>query len=123
MNPTKIHVPNIANINAKNALDHNVEAGIKSSANKIPNWAEEIVAPVVGETNLFIHNCCMINPATLIPIPVHKIASKRGNREIKKISNCSKLPDKTDPIFKSITPTNNDIPDNRINMIKRHIVE
>ncbi|MFR8542894.1 MAG: hypothetical protein ACLVD8_26425 [Enterocloster sp.] len=33
----------------------------------MPNCAEEIVAPVVGETNLFMHSCCMIRPATLMP--------------------------------------------------------
>ena len=33
----------------------------------MPNWAEEMVAPVVGETNLFMQSCCMIRPATLIP--------------------------------------------------------
>ena len=50
----------------------------------MPNWAEEMVAPVVGDTNLLLHNCCMISPATLMPIPVHRMASRRGSREIRK---------------------------------------
>lgn len=31
----------------------------------MPNCAEEIVAPVVGDTNLLLHSCCMMSPATL----------------------------------------------------------
>ena len=36
----------------------------------MPNWAEEMVAPVVGETNLFMQSCCMIRPATLLSATV-----------------------------------------------------
>ena len=43
-----------------------------------------MVAPVVGETNLFIHSCCIIRPATLIPTPVHRIARRWGSREMKR---------------------------------------
>ena len=108
---------------AKNARPHNVEFGIKSSAIRIPNCAEEIVAPVVGETNLFMHNCCMISPATLIPTPVHKIASKRGNREITNISICSTSPLNRPVKFKSNTPINSDHTDKISSMTAREIVK
>lgn len=42
------------------------------------------MAPVVGETNLLEQSCCIIRPATLIPVPVHKSAKRRGSREAKK---------------------------------------
>ena len=38
---------------------HRVEAGINSRASRMPNCAEEIVAPVVGDTNLLLHSCCI----------------------------------------------------------------
>ena len=106
MNHTKIHVPTMAAAKANNARPHSVELGINSSASNMPNCAEEMVAPVVGETNLFMHNCCIIRPATLMPTPVHKIARRRGKRETKKIFNCSRLPENKSEIFISITPTN-----------------
>lgn len=87
MNQTKIQVPRMAVTKAKIARLHNVEAGMNSSASKIPNCADEIVAPVVGDTNLLLHNCCIISPATLIPTPVHKMASSLGKRETIKISS------------------------------------
>ena len=74
MNQTKIHVPAIAARNAKMARPHSVDDGMNNSASRMPNCADEIVAPVVGETNLFMHSCCMIRPATLMPTPVHSIA-------------------------------------------------
>ena len=54
---------------------------MNNSASRMPNCADEMVAPVVGETNLFMHSCCMIRPATLMPTPVHRMASRRGRRE------------------------------------------
>ena len=51
INQTKIQVPRIAAVKAKNALPHNVELGRNTRASKIPNCAEEIVAPVDGDTN------------------------------------------------------------------------
>ena len=87
MKMTKIQVPKMAVVKEKKALPQMIDPGQNKRASKIPNWAEEIVAPVVGEMNLFIQSCCMINPGTLIPIPVQRIASKRGKREIKKISH------------------------------------
>ena len=56
MNQTKIQVPRIAVAKAKIALLHRVEAGINSRASRMPNCAEEIVAPVVGDTNLLLHD-------------------------------------------------------------------
>ena len=81
MNQTKIQVPRIAVAKAKMARLHRVEAGMNSSASRMPSWAEEMVAPVVGETNLLLHSCCMMRPATLIPMPVHRMpAGGAGER-------------------------------------------
>ena len=116
MNHTKIQVPKIAVVKAKSARLHRVEAGMNRSANRMPNCAEEIVAPVVGDTNLLLHSCCMISPATLMPIPVH-------SREMLKISSCSKLPDSNSLGVKSITPTNSEQQDNRTSRTKRMMVD
>ena len=82
-----------------------VDPGRNNSASRMPKRADANVAPVVGETNLFMHSCCMISPATLIPIPVQRIASNLGKREIRKSSNCSALPANSSPGVISITPT------------------
>ena len=74
----------------------------------MPSWAEEMVAPVVGETNLLLHSCCMMRPATLMPTPVQRMASRRGSREIKKISSCSKSPENRPARSTSMTPTKRD---------------
>lgn len=95
MNQTKTHVPKIAVAKAKRARLHKLEAGINNSVSKMPSWAEEIVAPVVGEINLLLHNCCMISPATLIPIPVHKIARSRGSLEMRKIPKRNSIVSRT----------------------------
>lgn len=76
----------------KRARLHSVEEGMNSKASKIPSWAEEMVAPVVGETNLLLQSCCMIRPATLMPTPVHKIASRRGRRDTRKTSHKERSP-------------------------------
>ena len=123
MNQTKIQVPRIAVAKAKMARLHRVEAGINRSASKMPNWAEEMVAPVVGDTNLLLHSCCMMSPATLMPMPVHKMASRRGSREMMKISSCSKLPARSSPGVRSITPTNSEQQDKTSNRAKRTMVE
>lgn len=122
INQTKIQVPVIAKTNENNARPHRVELGINSSASKMPNCAEEIVAPVVGETNLFIHNCCMISPATLMPTPVQRIASNRGSLEIKKISSCSVSPRRRLDGVTSKTPTKSDHTDRMTSTIARTIV-
>ena len=70
-----------------------------------------MVAPVVGETNLFMHSCCIIRPATLMPMPVHKIARRRGRREAKNISSCSALPLNRLAGLMSMTPTNRETTD------------
>ena len=96
---------------------------MNSSASRMPNWAEEMVAPVVGDTNLLLHNCCMISPATLMPTPVHRIASRRGSREIRKISICSKFPASSSAGVRLITPTNSEQQDKTSNRAKRTMVE
>ena len=123
MNQTKIQVPRIAVVKAKMARPHRVDAGINSNASKIPNCAEEIVAPVVGETNLLLHSCCIIRPATLMPIPVHIIASSRGKRETKKISHKYRSPDKSSWGDISITPTKSEMTDTTNNIVANISVE
>lgn len=123
MNQTKIQVPRIAVMKAKMARLHNVEAGMNNSASRIPNCAEEMVAPVVGDTNLLLHSCCIISPATLMPIPVHKMASSRGSREVMNISICAKFPASSLPGVRSITPTNSEQKDNASSRINRTIVD
>ena len=123
MNHTKIHVPRIAVVNANIARPHSVDCGINKSARRIPNCADEIVAPVVGETNLFMQSCCIINPAVLIPTPVQMIASRRGSLEIKKISNCSIFPRNNSIGVTSITPTNKDTADRTRRSAARMIVD
>lgn len=109
-------------MNAKIARPHKVEPGKNKSASKIPNWAEEIVAPVVGETNLFMHSCCIISPATLIPTPVQSMASSRGSREIKNISNSSKSPVNSADSLISITPTKSERMDKSIRLTNNIVV-
>ena len=105
INHTNNHVPTIAVANANMARPHRVDPGINNNASKIPNWADEMVAPVVGETNLFMQSCCIIKPATLIPTPVHKIANSLGNLETIKISHCFASPENREDKLMSITPT------------------
>ena len=89
----------------------------------MPNCADEIVAPVVGETNLFMQSCCIISPAMLIPTPVHRIAKSLGRREIKKISHCSISPDKSPLKLMSKTPTKRDHMERTSKLNARHIVK
>lgn len=96
---------------------------MNNNAINIPNWADEIVAPVVGDTNLFIHNCCIIRPATLIPNPVHNIAKSLGSRDIKNNSIWYISPVISEKISISITPINRDIKDKIIKVTVKIIVE
>ena len=83
-----------------------------------------MVAPVLGETNLFIQSCCIIKPETLIPTPVHKIASNLGILESRNIF--SSIPSPTDSnVFKSIsiTPVNKDNMDRIKSEVPRIIVD
>ena len=123
MNQTKIQVPRIAKTKAKAALPMSVEPGMNSRASRMPNCAEEMVAPVVGETNLFMHSCCMISPATLIPTPVQRMARSLGSREIRKISSCSRSPASRAANWMSITPTNRERTDRIARTIARITVK
>ena len=111
MNQTKIQVPRIAAAKAKSARVHKVDDGMNSSASRMPSWAEEMVAPVVGDTNLLLHSCCIMSPATLIPTPVQRIASRRGRRDTKKISHKCRFPDRSSCSGSSITPIKSEITD------------
>lgn len=106
MNHTKIQVPRTAVAKANSARLHRVDCGMNSSASRMPNWADEMVAPVVGETNLLLQSCCIISPATLMPTPVHKMASRRGRRDARKIFHCSASPPARLSRSRSMTPMN-----------------
>ena len=105
MNQTKTQVPRMAAPKAKSARLQSVEAGKNSRASRMPNCAEEMVAPVVGETNLLLQSCCIMSPATLMPTPVHRIASSRGRRETTKTSSWCRSPDNKSRGVRSMTPT------------------
>lgn len=122
MNHTNTQVPSTAVAKEKRARSQRVAFGRNNNAIKIPNCAEEIVAPVVGDTNLFMHNCCIIKPATLIPTPVHSIANRRGSLEIRNISSGSVSPDKRAAGSTSRTPINKDTAEIRIRIIVKNIV-
>lgn len=117
-----MYVPIIADINAKIVFPIRLDFGNTKIAISIPNCADDIVAPVDGETNLFMQSCCIIRPATLIPTPVHRIARSRGNLEIIRISSCSKLPAKSSDGVIVITPRNKDTADKIINMTNKNNV-
>ena len=91
-NATKSQVPAMAAAKAKRALSQIVEAGMKRSASRMPSCADWIVAPVVGETNLFAQSCCMMRPAMLIPAPVQRTARSLGRRESRKRAMCAASP-------------------------------
>ena len=75
---------------------------------RIPNCADEIVAPVVGETNLLAQSCCMMRPAMLMPAPVQRIARSLGKREIRRSSRLSASPERSDENVTSAAPTRSD---------------
>ena len=108
INHTKTQVPAIAARNANAARDQRLESGKKSSAMRIPNCAEEIVAPVVGETNLLAQSCCMMSPAMLIPTPVHRTAASRGRREARSTCSASASPVRTAASEMSAAPAVSD---------------
>lgn len=89
MNDINKIVPKIENANANIDLNTNDDLAKISSDTKIPNWAEEIVAPVDGETKLFITNFCIINPDIDRAIPVRIIVISLGILDIIKVLNCS----------------------------------
>ena len=63
-----------SNFNSKLASGKNIKEII------IPNFAKSIVPAVVGATNLFWVNCCMINPHKLKLIPAMIMLNVLGNR-------------------------------------------
>ena len=123
MNQTKSQVPRMAAAKAKRARLHRVELGRKRRASRIPSWAEEMVAPVVGETNLLLQSCCMMSPATLIPTPVHKIASRRGRREIRKTFHRCASPDSRSEGVISMTPTKREQMEQRTSSVPKRRVD
>lgn len=76
-----------------------------------------------GRNNLFMQSCCMISPATLMPMPVQRMASRRGRREIRKISHVSTLPVNRSEGRMSSTPTNKEQTERIISRTPRKAVE
>ena len=110
---TNSSVPMTARMNAKIVLTQSPIAGKNSIASAMPNCADWIVAPVVGETNLFMHSCCMIRPATLMPTPVQMMASRRGILPRKNIFiSIPSPPASSVERLISVAPTNSDAADN-----------
>jgi hypothetical protein len=86
---------------------------------RIPNWAESMVPAVVGETNLFWLNCCMISPLILIPIPAKIRLIKRGillNTIVLMAAFSSFRTSRKDTF---LTPIKRDKSDNRIKITSR----
>ena len=83
-----------------------------------------MVAPVLGETNLFIQSCCMIKPATLIPIPVHKMARSLGILDSRNIFSSIPSPLENN-VFQSIsmTPANSDSMEIMRSIVPRNMVD
>src|SRR5699024_3379394 len=79
--------------NAKEPKIFLIELASVNNINEIsaPNFAESNVPAVVGDTNLFLLNCCIINPAILILAPAITILIKRGSLLINKTSVSSSV--------------------------------
>ncbi|MOA26298.1 hypothetical protein D3C78_1470800 [compost metagenome] len=75
-----INVPSRAKTKATSSFCIGVAPVNSIRDTRIPNFAESIVPAVVGETNLFRDNCCIINPAILMLTPAIISAAKRGIR-------------------------------------------
>lgn len=85
----KRKVPTSAKRKATVILKSWLPPGKISRETKIPNFAKSIVPAVVGETNLFLLNCCIMRPAILMLAPATRIETKRGSRETVNICHCS----------------------------------
>ena len=85
MKMTKIQVPKMAVAKEKKALPQMVDPGQNKRASKIPNWAEEIVAPVVGG-NEFVHTellhdqSCHAHPNSCTKNRQQNVANVRSKR-------------------------------------------
>ncbi len=111
MNHTNTQVPRMAVTNAKRLRPQMPAPGTNTMAMSTPSWADWMVAPVVGDTNLFMQSCCMMRPATLMPAPVHSTASRRGRREASRVSHWSASPAARPEKSMSSTPMNSDAPE------------
>ena len=83
-----------------------------------------MVAPVVGDTNLFIQRCCIISPATLIHTPVQIIARSLGSLASRNIFSSIPFSEKNSesmPI--SIAPIKSETIDNISNSTDSTIVD
>ena len=72
---------------------------------------------------VFLERPVEISPATLMPMPVQRMASRRGRREIRKISHVSTLPVSRSEGRISSTPTNREPTERISSKMPRKIVE
>lgn len=86
---------------------------------RTPSSLEAIVVPVVGETNLLLVSCCMIRPATDMPAPVHRMASRRGSRDASMVIHCWLSPLNKAERSRSATPMNNEAMERIMSIMKR----
>ena len=73
--------------------------------------------------SFLVHAVLQGSPATLMPMPVQRMASRRGRREIRKISHVSTLPVSRSEGRMSSTPTNKEQTERIISRTPRKTVE
>src|SRR5699024_9651155 len=116
-----MYVPANAKTNDIKAFCIGNAFGINIIATTIPSCAESIVAPVVGDTNLFLLICCIISPHILIPIPASIIAISLGNLLINIMFILSLLKLRISETVIFLAPINKEIKDNIINIIVKYL--
>ena len=116
-----MYVPANANANDIRAFCIGDAFGISIIATTIPSCAESIVAPVVGDTNLFLLICCIISPHILIPIPASIIAISLGTLLINITFMLSLLKLIRSEIVIFLAPISKETKDNKINIITKYL--
>lgn len=71
-----------------------------------PSFAQSIVPAVVGETNLFCVNCCIIKPQTAKLEPAIKILTVLGMRLDNKMLSCESSKEPSSKSDRLLTPIN-----------------
>lgn len=95
---------------------------VSITLNKVENYMQNRYNEAL-KSYLFMQSCCMISPATLMPMPVQRMASRRGRREIRKISHVFTLPVSRSKNRISSTPTNKEQTERIISRTPRKTVE
>ena len=132
---------NIASLNlilSSNFINRNVPSKAKKKAlptrksgfaaenasmdTRIPNLAESIVPAVVGETNLFRLNCCIINPQMAMLAPAMMILIKRGSRLCNKICCWNSFKWKISVKLILETPIKTELTENTTKAITKYLI-